>query len=71
MKTLPLAPHTNPAAETIHLGPLTINFLITRETSGGSIAAFELIVPGETSNNAGIGLRRVKEACAKLGIKDL
>ena len=46
MKTLPVAPRLNPAAETLRLGPLTINFLITREDSGGSIAAFELIVPG-------------------------
>lgn len=36
---------TNPAAETIGLGPLMIEFLITRETSGGSVAAFELTVP--------------------------
>ncbi len=36
----------NPAAETIRLGPLSIDFLITRATSGGSVAAFELTVPG-------------------------
>jgi quercetin dioxygenase-like cupin family protein len=35
----------NPSDETIHLGPLAVRFLITGELSGGSIAAFELIVP--------------------------
>lgn len=36
----------NPSEETIQLGPLTVRFLITGENSGGSIAAFELKVPG-------------------------
>ena len=36
----------NPSDETIHLGPLTVHFLTTGENSSGSIAAFELIVPG-------------------------
>ncbi len=36
----------NPHDETIRLGPLDIRFLITGETSAGSIAAFELTVPG-------------------------
>ena len=35
----------NPANETIGLGPLSVRFLITGETSGGSIAAFEVNVP--------------------------
>ncbi len=35
----------NPADETIRLGPLAVRFLVTAETSGGSIAAFELVVP--------------------------
>ena len=38
--------HVNPSAETIRLGPLEVRFLITGENSGGSIAAFELVVPG-------------------------
>lgn len=37
--------HVNPAVETIRLGPLTVRFLVTAENSGGSIAAFELMVP--------------------------
>lgn len=36
----------NPSDETIRLGPLAVRFLITGENSSGSIAAFELIVPG-------------------------
>ena len=35
----------DPSEETIHLGPLTVRFLLTSENSGGTIAAFELIVP--------------------------
>jgi quercetin dioxygenase-like cupin family protein len=35
----------NPSEETIQLGPLTVRFLVTGENSGGSIAAFELMVP--------------------------
>lgn len=35
----------NPADEAIGLGPLTVRFLITAENSGGSIAAFEVMVP--------------------------
>jgi quercetin dioxygenase-like cupin family protein len=37
--------HVNPADETIRLGPLAVRFLLTGDNSGGSIAAFELIVP--------------------------
>lgn len=37
--------HVNPSEEIIRLGSLAVRFLITGETSGGTIAAFELIVP--------------------------
>lgn len=46
MKTTSALCQVNPAAESIGLGPLTIDFLLTRENSGGSVAAFELTVPG-------------------------
>lgn len=36
----------NPSDETIHLGPLAVRFLITGDDSGGSVATFELTVPG-------------------------
>ena len=36
----------DPSEETIHLGPLAVHFLITGENSSGSIAAFEVTVPG-------------------------
>jgi quercetin dioxygenase-like cupin family protein len=35
----------NPAEETIRVGPLAIRFLVTGKESGGSIAAFEMVVP--------------------------
>ena len=38
--------HVNPSDETIRLGALTVRFLVTGENSSGSVAAFELIVPG-------------------------
>lgn len=38
--------HVNPSDETIRLGPLAVRFLITGEDSNGSVAAFELTVPG-------------------------
>ncbi len=38
--------HINPADEAIRLGPLLVRFLITGENSSGSMAAFELMVPG-------------------------
>ena len=37
--------HVNPSDETIRLGPLTVRFLLTGDHSGGSVAAFELVVP--------------------------
>lgn len=46
MSQPPLAPTVNPSDETIRLGPLAVRFLLTGEDSLGSIAAFELIVPG-------------------------
>ena len=36
----------NPSDEAIQIGPLAVRFLITGENSSGSIAAFELEVPG-------------------------
>lgn len=36
----------NPSHEAIRLGPLAVRFLITGEDSGGSVAAFEVSVPG-------------------------
>jgi len=38
--------HINPSDETIHLGPLAVRFLVTREDASGSVALFELTVPG-------------------------
>ena len=38
--------HVNPSNETIRLGPLAVRFLIAGENSSGTVAAFELIVPG-------------------------
>ena len=35
----------NPADETIHIGPLTLHFLITSEQSAGAVTVFEVIVP--------------------------
>lgn len=42
----PVGLSVNPADETIRLGPLAVRFLITGEDSGGSVAAFEVSVPG-------------------------
>ncbi len=36
----------NPADESIRLGPLTVHFLVTADNSSGSVAAFEVTVPG-------------------------
>ena len=38
--------HTNPSDETIHLGPLAVRFLVTGEDASGSVALFEVTVPG-------------------------
>lgn len=38
--------HINPSDETIHLGPLAVRFLVTGEDASGSVALFELTVPG-------------------------
>ena len=38
--------HVNPSEETIRLGPLAVHFLIAAENSNGSVAAFEVTVPG-------------------------
>jgi quercetin dioxygenase-like cupin family protein len=37
----------NPAEETIRLGPLSVRFLVTGRHSTGSLAAFEILVPGK------------------------
>jgi quercetin dioxygenase-like cupin family protein len=36
----------NPSDETIYLGPLAVRFLVTAEDASGSVALFELMVPG-------------------------
>jgi quercetin dioxygenase-like cupin family protein len=46
MKQQSIDVHLNPSDETIRLGPLTVRFLIRGEDSSGSIASFELTVPG-------------------------
>ena len=38
--------HVNPSYETIQIGPLAVRFLVTAENSNGTVAAFELMVPG-------------------------
>jgi quercetin dioxygenase-like cupin family protein len=38
--------HVNPSDETIRVGLLTVRFLLTAVNSSGSIAAFEVTVPG-------------------------
>ena len=45
---MPLQSHlfVNPSSETIPLGPITVRFLLTRDHSSGSVAAFELTVGG-------------------------
>jgi quercetin dioxygenase-like cupin family protein len=42
----------NPAEETIRLGPLTVRFLVTGKESAGTVAAFEVDVPGGQRLNA-------------------
>jgi quercetin dioxygenase-like cupin family protein len=37
----------NPVDETIRLGPLAVRFLVTGDYSGGSVAAFEVMVPAK------------------------
>ena len=46
MAQQPIDIHVNPSDETIRIGPLVIRFLITGDNSTGSIAAFEVMVPG-------------------------
>ncbi len=46
MTRQPTILHVNPSDETIRLGPLTVRFLVTGENSSGSVAAFEVTVPG-------------------------
>ena len=40
-------PSIDPSDETIRIGPLSVRFLITGDDSSGSVAAFELVVPGD------------------------
>lgn len=42
----PTAIYVDPSDENIRLGPLAVRFLVTGENSTGSVAAFEVIVPG-------------------------
>ena len=44
MSATPVELTVNPAAETIGLGPIVVRFLVTGDTSGGTIAAFEVTV---------------------------
>jgi quercetin dioxygenase-like cupin family protein len=45
MKTLAMDVRVNPSDETIRLGPLGVQFLITGDDATGSVAIFELNVP--------------------------
>jgi quercetin dioxygenase-like cupin family protein len=45
--------YVNPSDETIRVGALAVRFLLTGDNSTGSIAAFELIVPGAQRLPAG------------------
>ena len=38
--------HVNPSDETIRLGPLAVRFLVTGEHAAGTVAVFEVSVPG-------------------------
>ena len=38
--------HVNPSEEIIRLGPLAVRFFVTGEDANGSVAVFELTVPG-------------------------
>ena len=42
----PISLRGDPSDEIIRLGPLAVRFLITGESSSGSVAAFEVVVPG-------------------------
>ena len=46
MQTAAFGLGVNPSEEIIRLGPLALRFLVTGENSAGSVAAFELSVPG-------------------------
>ena len=45
MTTPTIDVRVNPADEAIELDPLAIRFLVTGDQSGGSVAAFEMVVP--------------------------
>src|SRR5436853_4797765 len=42
---MPSATAVNPSDETIHLGPLTVRFLLTSEDTNGGVSLFEVFVP--------------------------
>jgi quercetin dioxygenase-like cupin family protein len=46
MAQQPADHRTNPSEEVIRVGQLTVHFLVTGENSSGTIAAFEVVVPG-------------------------
>ena len=46
MAQQPAELRVNPSDQAIRVGPLEVRFLITSENSGGSVAVFELLVPG-------------------------
>ena len=46
MQTAAFGLGVSPSEEIIRLGPLALRFLVTGENSGGSVAAFEVSVPG-------------------------
>lgn len=43
----PVELSVGPSDQTIHLGPVEVRFLITSENAGGSVAIFEVLVPGK------------------------
>jgi len=45
MTTRAIAVGVNPADETIHIGPLTVHFLVTSDQSAGTVAVFEILIP--------------------------
>lgn len=57
--------HVNPADETIRVGSLTIRFLLSGENSNGSIAAFEMTVPGAGHTGAGSQPRWLRGDCLR------
>jgi quercetin dioxygenase-like cupin family protein len=46
MTPQPVPARVNPSDETIRLGPLAVRFLVTGDDASGSVAVFEVTVPG-------------------------